>query len=162
MKSITFIRHAHASGDPFSKTDFDRPLSQLGIEEANLMGNILEKKEINFGQIISSSACRTMSTAEIIKNKMSITSKIVPKKNIYGASSADLFYLIEEFDDNINSVALIGHNPTLHLISEQLSGKQFSQFPTCSIVKINFDIESWVRLTAGKLEYFLFPDLYRT
>ena len=75
---------------------------------------------------------------------------------------ADLFYLIEELDDNINSVVLIGHNPTFHVISEQLSGKQFSKFPTCSIVKINFDIESWVMLSAGKLEWFLFPELYKT
>jgi len=159
MKSITFIRHANASGDPFAKTDFDRPLSQLGIDEVNLMGNILVEKEINFDKIISSPANRAISTARIIKNKIGITSRIVQKENIYGASSADLFYLIEGLNDNINSVALIGHNPTFHVISEQLSGQQFLKFPTCSIVKINFDIESWMMLSAGKLEWFLSPEL---
>ena len=162
MRSITFIRHAHASGGPFSKADFDRPLSQLGIDEANLMGNILVEKQINFDQIISSSANRAISTARIIKKQISFTDKIIPKKNIYGASSADLIYLIEDLNDNINSVALVGHNPTFHLISEQLSGKQFSKYPTCSIAKINFDIESWMMLSAGKLEYFLFPELYQS
>ena len=125
------------------------------------MSNILVEKEINFDKIISSSANRAISTAKIIKNTIGITSKIDQKKNIYGASSADLFYLIEGLDDNINSVALIGHNPTFHIISEQLSGQQFLKFPTCSIVKINFDIESWRMLSAGKLEWFLFPELYK-
>ncbi len=45
MKSITFIRHANASWDS-SINDFDRPLSQTGIYEANLMGDILVKKEL--------------------------------------------------------------------------------------------------------------------
>ncbi len=76
-------------------------------------------------------------------------------KRIYGASSADLYYLIEGLSDNLNSVALVGHNPTLHLISEQFSGNQFPQFPTCSVVKINIDEESWIRLSPG-IRIFLY------
>ena len=43
---------------------------QLGIDEANLMGDILVEKEINFDKIISSSANRAISTARIIKKQI--------------------------------------------------------------------------------------------
>ena len=64
-------------------------------------------------------------------------------------------------DNNINSIALVGHNPTLHILSENLTNEKFTEFPTCSIVHISFAVNSWDKIHSGNLEYFLFPNLYR-
>ena len=110
MKSVTIIRHAESSWN--STTDFDRPLNDRGINEAKLMGHILADKKINLDMIISSSANRAITTANIIANQIEFNSKIQEYKKIYGASTQELFNIITELDDNLNSIAFVGHNPT--------------------------------------------------
>jgi len=162
MKSITIIRHAESSGSSLGVlTDFDRPLNIRGLSDAKLMGSVLLNKKINLDIIISSSANRAINTAKIIANQIQIDTNILEHEKIYKSSSKELFNIIAELDDNINSAAFVGHNPTLHILSEKLSAKRFIEFPTCSIVKINFNIKSWVDISIGELEYFIFPELYK-
>ena len=131
MKSVVIIRHAESSWDAI--TDFERPLNNKGINEAESMGNI-------------------------IANQIQFDYQIKKEKTIYGASVEKLFNMITKLDNNINSIAFVGHNPALHLLSEELSNEQFVKFPTCSIVKINFDINSWEKIQSGDLEYFMVPE----
>ena len=159
MKSITIIRHAESEWS--SLTDFDRPLNTRGLSDAKLMGNVLLNKKINLDIIISSSANRAINTAKIIADQIQIDTDILEHENIYKSSSEELFDIVTELDDNINSAAFVGHNPTLHVLSEKFSAKRFTDFPTCSIVKINFNIKSWIDISIGELEYFIFPKLYK-
>ena len=161
MKSITIIRHAESSWDSVVATDFERPLNKRGFSDAKLMGDALVNKKINLDMIISSTANRAITTAKIIADQIKFNDEIKEEENIYGASYKDLFSMITKLDDSFDSMALVGHNPTLHILSENLSNKRFMKFPTCSIVHVIFDVNSWVKIQSGNLEYFLFPKLYR-
>ena len=46
-------------------------------------------------------------------------------------------------------------------LAEKLSNENFYSFPTCSIVKINFNINVWENIKIGQLEYFFFPELFK-
>ena len=63
MKSITLIRHAEASCSTQVLTDFDRPLTIQGVDDAKLMGYTLADKKIKINLVISSSANRALTTA---------------------------------------------------------------------------------------------------
>ena len=129
MKSVTIIRHAKSSWN--SEVDFERPLDETGIDDANIMGDVLANKKNNFDLIISSSANRAITTAKIIANQIKYKNKIKEEQYIYGASSANLFNMITTLDDALSSIALVGHNPTLHILSENLSNEKFMLFPPC-------------------------------
>jgi len=159
MKSITIIRHAES--DWTSNIDFERPLTHVGIDDAKIMGNTLINKKINLDIIISSPANRAITTAGIIADQIQFKGKIKDEQYIYGASSEKLFDMLTKLDNSFNSVGIVGHNPTLHILSEKLCNKQFMHFPTCSIVKINFNVKLWNNITIGELEYFIFPGLYK-
>ena len=161
MKSITIIRHAESNWNSEVLTDFDRPLNDRGFKDAELMGNILAEKKYTPDMIISSSAIRAITTAKIIADQIQFNNKIIKEGKIYRASSDELFNMIMKLNDTINSIVFVGHNPTLHILSEYLSSEQFIEFPECSIVKVNFEINSWSKIQSGNMEYFLFPRLYK-
>ena len=155
------IRHAKSSWTSTTLADFDRPLNERGFREAKLMGTVLSDKKNDFDIIISSSANRAITTAKIIANTIGFTNEIEQKRTIYGSSVNELFDIIIKLNNNMKSVAIFGHNPTLHILSEKLSNEEFNDFPTCSIAKINFDVNAWEKIISGNLEYFLFPTLFK-
>ena len=159
MKSITIIRHAKATWNSSSEIDFDRPLHNKGLKDAEIIGNTLAKKSTTFDIILSSPAKRAITTANIIANKMKLNKCIKEDERIYTSTSNTLFNIILSLNNSINLIAIIGHNPTLHILSEQLSREKFIKFPTCSTVKINFKINRWDEIKYGNLEYYLFPEL---
>jgi phosphohistidine phosphatase len=65
-KKLLLVRHAKAKSGDFEIKDFDRPLSQKGIDEALEMGQQLFQGNIFPDGIISSPALRAISTAKSI------------------------------------------------------------------------------------------------
>jgi phosphohistidine phosphatase len=78
---------------------------------------------------------------------------------IYDARESTLLDLIRDLPDHYKQIALFGHNPGLHQISNYLVPDSLSEFPTCAIAWIDFSIESWKDITArkGKLHYYDYP-----
>ena len=79
MKKILFIRHANSPIGNYKLIDHDRPLSNQGISEAEMMSGRLLKKQIIPEKFISSSATRAHSTAEIMKNNTIISATTTTK-----------------------------------------------------------------------------------
>ena len=160
MKSIILIRHAQSTSSFPGEIDFDRPLSNQGLKEAELMGDVLVKKNLKLDMIIASSANRALSTAKIISNKIGFHKKIITIKKLYGASPNEILNIVSQLNNNINSIAIFGHNPTLHILSKQLSNEIIPKFPPCSIIKIYYNVNDWEDISSGHLEYYLYPELY--
>ena len=167
MKSIIIIRHADASYDTNVPTDFDRPLTNQGLLDAKVMGKALADKKPNINLILSSSANRAITTARIIAEQIEYDKRIEEKKRIYNASSREILDIMSQINNEINSVIIFGHNPGLHMLTEQLSNQNFNQFPQCAIAKITLNFTSWEAInnlylkegneSIGSLEYFLTP-----
>ena len=161
MKSILIVRHAQASYSFQGLKDFDRPLDKEGVKEANIMSQQLIEKNFIPDYIISSGAKRALTTAKIISKHINYKeNNIEVDDSIYNSSSDQIIDIIKGVPDKYNKLMIAGHNPTLHLLSQILSGKNINSFPTCSMFCIKLYIESWALIDKGEKEFMIFPQLF--
>lgn len=117
MKKILLIRHAKSDwSNPFLD-DFDRPLNTRGIKNAPKMAEIftknLYKNKISLDAIISSPSRRTRETLAFFQEKIPQKTPIFFEENIYEAPYENIIKIIKSLDDNLKTIAIIGHNPGL-------------------------------------------------
>ena len=149
-KKLLIIRHAKAESGDFKIEDFDRPLSQTGIDEAEEMGQKLLQKNIIPDGIISSPALRAISTAQLISNECGFNQEnIILELNIYEASVSQILKSINNMDNDLNFVVLFGHNPGLTMLSRDLTNADIYDLPTCGMVMLEFEVNDWSLVSAG-------------
>lgn len=162
MKKIILVRHANSPFDNIKINDFDRPLNNKGIYEANLMGNQIKKYNMEVDHFISSGANRAFSTSKIVAKCIGFNiDDIEIDNNIYNSSNNFMINLINNILDEYKIVMIFGHNPTLHHLSQLLSRETVYKFPTCSFFSIIFDVNSWSEIIVGKKEFMIYPELFK-
>ncbi len=164
MKRLFLIRHAKSSWEDASLSDFERPLNKRGKNDAPFMGNILSQQGVHADLIISSPAKRAFSTAKrIAKHLQYSIDRIEKDKSIYLSNPDTLLEIIKKRSEEVNTLMLVGHNPELTELANQLCDKHIENVPTCGIVCINFDVSHWhsIHKTNSKFEYFDFPKNYQ-
>jgi phosphohistidine phosphatase len=160
MKKIYLIRHAKASNSEFGMSDFQRPLSKKGKSDVIYMAKRLKNFEILPDLVISSPAKRAKTTAEVIAETINYQkSKIMYLESLYDSSYQAYRYLLDSLDDSLNSIFMVAHNPTITEVGETLSGAILTNMPTCSIVCIEFDVQSFkdIKENSGKILFFDYP-----
>jgi phosphohistidine phosphatase len=149
MKILSLLRHAAASWDDISLSDFDRPLNRRGEQEAQEMAELLQTQGVHPQLVVSSPAIRAISTAEIIGYTLGgEASTIQQVSSIYEASVNDLMQIVQGLDDQKQHVLLVGHNPGLSLLANALVEKRYS-LPTCGFLSLRLDIDQWSELAPG-------------
>ena len=150
MKNLFLLRHAKSSWDNAALADFDRPLSKRGISNAILLSEHIQKHNISFDLVLSSPSERTQSTLDLVLGSLDHLPTTTLKESIYHASPFSLTQLIKEQDDAINNLLIIGHNPGLHILIEQLTNQSIVKFPTCAFAKIT-NFNHWKDIDTGIL-----------
>ena len=160
MKNIFFLRHAKSSWDDFGLKDFDRPLSTRGIQDADLMGNYFKSKKITLEKILSSPSKRTKDTLNHFFTKK--VPQIDYIDSIYHAQVEDILDLISGLEAECKSIMVVGHNPSMHLISEYLSGNFIEKYPTCGLCWLTIT-DNWeeIKQGCGTLKLFIKPSQLR-
>jgi phosphohistidine phosphatase len=156
MKKLVLIRHAKAEKDIGGK-DFDRPLKYPGIQDARFMADLIREKGIIPQLIITSPALRTKTTAEIFSDGL----KLPPpqeEKSIYEATQQTLLKVVNRISDDLDFVAIVGHNPGIAYILQYLAGEA-REVHTCTVALIEFEAGSWTEISGdtGKLTYYGSP-----
>ena len=159
MKKILFIRHANSPIGNYKLIDHDRPLSNQGISEAEMMSGRLLKKQIIPEKFISSSAIRAHSTAEIMKNKLNKDLDIQLEEKIYHNGREGIKDVISDTSNDIDFIVIFGHNPTLEKIYSDIANLSYEKFPTCAAALCSLDINEWKNFSikSSKLEYYDYP-----
>jgi len=163
MKKLFLIRHGKSSWSNPDLQDFDRPLNKRGIRDAPFMAKMLVGKEVKSDLIVTSPANRAISTARQFAAEQGILHEdLVIKHEIYEAYPEILLQLVRSLDDGANTVFLFGHNPGFTYLANTFEGEYIVNIPTCGIVEINADIQSWKDLSDvnGKIANFYFPKQY--
>jgi len=159
MKTLYLVRHAKSSWKYPDLDDFERPLNRRGRESLMLMGEFLKKK-VTPDLIISSPATRAAMTARIIADMIHYPiEKILYSEIIYLSDEDVLLHVIQDINDDVKEVMLIGHNPALTDLGNYISDQQISNIPTCGIFCVELNISSWINIgeRRGKLKFFEFP-----
>jgi phosphohistidine phosphatase len=143
-KELFLVRHAKSSWDDSTISDHDRPLNERGYRNAPEMGRKLSDRRVSPDALISSTALRARTTAEIMAGSINYPKdRIVLDRALYHASATELQEYIGGFDDAHFSVMLFGHNPGMTSLVSHLFGLPIDNLPTCGVVHLQFSAESW-------------------
>ncbi|WP_034058344.1 SixA phosphatase family protein [Lacinutrix jangbogonensis] len=157
MKTLYLVRHAKSCWKN-ELPDFERPIKKRGINDSTLVSNHLKKKFTGVDKIVCSAANRTKLTADIFIKNLSLTHvNIEYLKALYDFTGESLQHVIESIDDSANSVMIFGHNYALTNFVNNFGDIFIENVPTSGFVKINFEINSWKDLRAGKTDKIVFP-----
>ena len=69
--------------------------------------------------------------------------EIVVEERLYEAYAEEILEVIEEQDDWVDHLMVIGHNPGLTALANHLSSLDIENVPTCGVVELRYDIETW-------------------
>ncbi len=157
-KQLLLVRHGKSDwGNPQLK-DFDRPLNKRGRESAPEMAYRLLNRGFKFDLMVSSPAKRALSTAQYFAEVYEFKN-IQLQAAIYEANTDTLLQLVNNFDDQADTVIMFGHNPGFTDFANELSNSDIYNIPTAGMVLISFPFDSWKMLSRGTGEriFFDFP-----
>jgi phosphohistidine phosphatase len=121
LSTLILMRHAKSSWDSDALTDYARPLSARGEQDAELMGRWLCAGNHQLQKILSSPAERARQTTNIIVKWVNLPSSGLVEWSdaMYGGG---LSVLLELLNGNLrtDSLLMVGHNPAMESLVEYL------------------------------------------
>lgn len=160
MRTLILVRHAKSSWDNPNLGDKERPLNHRGKSDAPKMGELLKNKGEKPDLLVSSPAKRAYSTAKRIAKELSYKKADIERNEaLYMADLEDFFSVIRETPENVYNLMLFSHNYGITYFANNISGGNIDNIPTCGVVRVDFDINSWAEAEnkKGKLVYFEYP-----
>ncbi len=122
------------------------------------------ERKLKLDCIVSSSAKRAEQTVRILAKAIDYPRKrICFSEAIYLADENGLYRILRSCDDKVNTLLLVGHNFGITDFAASISGTQIKNIPTCGIVAMEFDMDSWqqVQPNTGRLLFFDWPKKYK-
>lgn len=159
MITVSFIRHAK-SDRSINTSDFERPLNDRGLQDAPLMGKIIQEKYQKPDLILSSPAVRAKTTAQIIAKAIDYPEKEIQYiEDLYFADTETYLDIIRKLDTDFKHIFVVSHNPGTTYIINRVSNARLDYMPTCGIAEIEFDENSWANINdkSGKIKQFDIP-----
>lgn len=168
MRRLVLVRHAK-SAYPAGVGDHDRPLNGRGERDAPEIGRWLAGHVAPGERVLAvvSTAARAQATWAAVAPALTgwaVTRTDEPR--IYEAAVPELVGVIEEVDDAVDTLVVVGHNPgLLDLVGYTgQPGAEYaaatSRFPTSAVAVLSTE-ESWARAVhthrAFEVEQFAVP-----
>ena len=158
---LILLRHAKSGWDDPGLSDHDRPLTDRGMRDAENVGAWLTKNGFVPGFVLSSTATRAAETCRIVADQLEPHPRIEFTPKLYHASPDTALDLLGSVD--ADTVMLVGHNPTMSILAELLSGENgahsFGHYPTAAAVVFEFSASAWkdIQFGRGKPKAFVRP-----
>ncbi len=146
LKTLLILRHAKSSWNHPNRADIDRPLNGRGKRDAPRMGKLLVHENLVPDAIVSSSAVRARMTSEAVALASGFDGTFEIADELYAADTRDYLGCIRERPDRERRVLVVGHNPTVEDLIEQLTGED-ERMPTAALAQIALSIDAWSELT---------------
>jgi phosphohistidine phosphatase len=151
MKKLYIVRHAQKADEEIGQDDYDRDLSEIGINDAKVMAKNFAIKDLSIDLIVASPAKRTKLTAEIFAEALNYNKSIMFNEVLYMAFVNELLETISYIFDTVDSVLLVGHNPSLTALALTLVGFK-EKFQMGAVMEINFNCDSWIDISKDNAE----------
>lgn len=145
MKTLLLLRHAKSSRSDPTLPDFDRPLNGRGKRAAPRMGELLQQEGLVPSRLVSSPAVRARDTAKRVARRCGYGKAIELQPELYHATAESICRVLRELWNDPARVLLVGHNPGLEELIEQLTGSPV-RFPTAALAQVSLPIASWEEL----------------
>lgn len=142
MKSILLLRHAKSSWNNPALDDHERPLNKRGFGDAPRMGQLIADEGLKPDLIISSTACRAKTTAEIVSQECGLENCVEFTDDLYLAPPSNYLLILSGLPESADSVLLVGHNPGISDLLMQMSGEGHDM-PTAALAHLQSGHETW-------------------
>jgi len=167
MRTLSLFRHAKSSWANPSHKDFERPLNGRGEKAAPRMGAFMARHDIAPDLILCSAAVRTRQTLDLVLPHLAGSPRVIYEDALYLAGAPALLTRIRKLGAKVRHAMLVGHDPGLHVLAQELAGSGdgddlealAAKFPTAGLAVIAFAGTTWPKVTrgAGRLEVFMTP-----
>lgn len=137
------MRHAKSSWEEANLADHDRPLNRRGERDAPRMAAWLQLHNSVPQIILSSTANRALTTANIIAEQSGFDGELFEYQQLYMGVPSDYLRLLARLDDSIDVAMVVGHNHGLEHLVEKLTS-EWATMPTAAIAKIDLGIQRWL------------------
>lgn len=148
MKTLLILRHAKSSWKEAGLSDHERPLNKRGRRDAPKIGRLLREKELALQLIVCSDAKRVRETVELVTDACGYEGGIDYKEELYAAEPEAYIDALKELDDTVQCVMVVGHNPGLEELLENLVKKEHV-LSTAALAKVSLPIQRWQELDAS-------------
>ena len=106
------------------------------------MGELVREYGLIPDVVISSDALRARLTAKAVVEAARCEADILLDHRLYMADGADILSLLRTVREKAETVMIVGHNPGLEELVEQLTG-DLQDLPTAAIAQIVLPIDRW-------------------
>ncbi len=142
MPYLMLMRHGKSDWDAGAPDDHTRPLSPRGVLAAERMGEVIRELGLVPDLVVSSTATRARSTAELARITGGWDSRLVLDDALYGASVAETLQTAADHASTCDRVMLVGHQPTWSMTVHQLTGARVAM-RTATVADIELSITDW-------------------
>ncbi len=166
MKTLHLLRHAKSTRDEHGLPDRERGLNQRGRRDAPMMGDALAAR-LSPQLIWVSPARRAQLTLQgLCEGWPALRERgHVTDESLYTFSSRDLMFWLAQRDAALDSCFLLGHNPALTDLANELFGDLLlDNLPTAGYIQLTLAIDDWRDLSRARAAqaWHLFPKQLRT
>jgi phosphohistidine phosphatase len=160
LLELHIIRHGKSSWDYSHTADYDRPLTEKGIDNVALMAKRFFGNYALPGLILASPANRALHTAIIYARELHLPYSLLQLSEvIYNSDEEGVLSLIHETPPIVKRLMLVGHNPAFTDLANHFLLQKIENLPTAGIVTLTFRAPDWAAITAGNIvnEIFDYP-----
>lgn len=140
-----FMRHGKSDWGTGSVDDHARPLNNRGEASARRMGVVLRELGLIPDLVVSSSAVRARSTAELARLSGGWESRLIIEDALYGASVAESLAVAAHHGGSAGRIMLVGHQPTWGMAVAHLTGS-LADMRTATVADIEVRASAWDEL----------------
>jgi phosphohistidine phosphatase len=149
LKTLLILRHAKSSLKSPKLSDHDRPLDELALQDAYQLGELLRNKDLVPHYIVSSTALRAKTTADLVAEGCRYVGEVVLEQPLYQANPIYYMKVLERLPDRYQRVLLVGHNPTIEATIEMLIGSLNIAMLPCTLAHLDLPVRKWSDLGKG-------------
>lgn len=159
MKDLFLIRHAKSSWHDDRLSDQARPLNPRGEQQLQPLARALQRYGALTGEIYASHAVRAQQTLQGILTPTFPNDRVHTDPELYTFDHQRLIQWLQSQDDEVQTLAIVGHNPALLELAAKLAKQAPFELPTASFIHLRLPIQHWrkVEKSKGRLEVFLTP-----
>ena len=147
-KTLLLMRHAKSDWDADYGSDHDRPLNERGVRNARSMGRVLSAHELAPQVVISSTALRAKTTAQLAIEEGGWQAELRLDATLYESGPEEVLGAGASAPE-VGRLMMVGHQPTWSMLVAELTGERV-EMKTATVAVIELEMESWAGLRLGK------------
>ena len=159
MKKLIIVRHGEA--ESYAATDYERRLTEKGIERMEETTKQLEEvlpEDNTRLKISASAAARTAESAEVIAGEIGYPEeKVETMKSLYNGDANHYLNYIAVTCDEVDCLMIVGHNPAVSKLTAGFMDGGMSPMRKGAAAVFEFDMPRWeeIFITPGELIQFV-------